>query len=238
MEYILIEPEFPINLGAICRALMNFGVTKLHIVNPKVDLQNKEVKMFAKKAYVLIENADIYENMEHAIIKIKPKVIVGTSGVKGWFRRGIMRKMIPLKEVKDKLRGKGKKLIVFGREGLGLNEHESSLCNFFINIPTSQHYKVMNLSHALTVIAYELENIEPIKDKEIGDINNLCRTFNGFVDTLGFMTQIRKEQKIKGSFKNVISRGLPTPNETNSLLAVLHRAEKVLGQKLKKANTK
>jgi len=234
MEYLLVEPEFPINLGAIARALMNFGVKKIHMVNPQVDLNEKEIKMFSKKAYSLIKNAKIYNSMEEAVVKIKPDLTIGTSGVRGRFRRGIMRKMISLKKVGEKLNRQGKILVVFGREGTGLNEKESALCNYFVTIPTAEEYPVMNLSHSVAVVAYELEQIKSGK-QDIGDIENTCRMFNSFLDTLSLMTQIRKGDKIKQAFRNVISRGEPTEIEANCIVASFHRAEKVLGKGLKKA---
>jgi len=240
MEYLLVEPEFPINLGSVARVLMNFGIRHLHIVNPKCKLDDKEVKMFAKKAYSLVQNAKVYDTMDDAINKIKPNLVIGTTGVHDRFRKGIMRKNIPLKDAKAKLERKGKFLIVFGREGTGLNRHESGLCNFFITVPTSNKYPVMNLSHAVAVVGYELEyeNVAKKKNKvrnidKVGNIKYIYNMFNSFVDVLAGKTRLRKSNKIKQSFKNVISRGMPTPTEANSLIAVFNRAKTVIGKEFK-----
>ena len=237
MHYLLVEPEFPINLGSVARVLMNFNVKKMHIVNPKADLKSKEVRMFAKSAYTLVKNAAIYETVDEAVQKIKPDLIVGTSGVRGRFRKGIMRKDMTLRDARKKLQQyKGKILIMFGREGNGLDEHESSLCNFFITIPTSDKYPVMNLSHCVAVVAYELEHIAPAqRAQEIGDIENICKIFNQFVDNITLMTHVRKSYKIKRSFRNVISRGMPSYIEANSIAALFYRAQKCTGKTLKTA---
>lgn len=234
-EYLLIEPEYAINLGAIARVLMNFGVKRIHIVNPKVSLDDPQVIMFAKRAYPLIKKAKIYDTVDDAIKKIKPKLIIGTTGVKKRFRRGIMRKVIPLPEAREKVKRKGKILILFGREGTGLNKYESSLCHFFVMIPTCDAYPVMNLSHAVAVVAYEMENIKWEDAEDIGDIEQLCATFNMFVDTVDMVTDVRKKDKIKQSFRNVVSRGLPAPKEAHSLIAILYRAQEVIETCVKKS---
>jgi tRNA/rRNA methyltransferase len=45
---------------------------------------------------------------------------------------------------------------VFGREDRGLHTSELDLCQFFITIPTHSAYRSMNLSHAVSLLLYEL----------------------------------------------------------------------------------
>ncbi len=65
--------------------------------------------------------------------------------------------------------GKEKIALVFGREADGLRNTEIEICNAFIHIPGNPEYPVYNLSHAVSIILYEMLKHLPESDPNIPD---------------------------------------------------------------------
>ena len=54
---VLVEPQGPLNIGSVCRAMMNFGFSDLRLVNPVADHLSEDARRMAVKAFSLLENA-------------------------------------------------------------------------------------------------------------------------------------------------------------------------------------
>ena len=224
-RYILLEPEGSMNVGAIARVLKNFKVKKLHIVNPKCEIINGDSLMFAKHATELLEKAKIHKDLKSALKGCN--YIVGTTGIVQRFKK-TFRTPVSIKEFK-KYELKGEIAILFGREGMGLSKEENDLCDFLITIPTNNKYPVMNLSHAVAVVAYELSTFEYKTPKEpLSKIEKerLLESFNLLVDK--FAGDIRNPEKVKIGFKRIIGRAFISSKEAVSVLSILRRTNRKL----------
>ena len=49
--FILVKPQLGENIGACARAMKNFGFSKLHIVEPKINFPNHKAKATSVGAY-------------------------------------------------------------------------------------------------------------------------------------------------------------------------------------------
>ncbi len=225
-KFIIIEPEGSMNIGAIARVLKNFNIKKLHIVNPQCDIKNTESYMFAKHAKELLEKAKIYPDVESATKGCN--YIVGTTGIVQRFKK-TFRTPISLKEFKKYKHLKGEIAILFGREGVGLTQKENDLCDFLITIPTNKKYPVMNLSHSVAIIVYELNKLTYETPKEAvskKEKEKLLESFDMLVDK--FAWDIRNPKKVKIGFKRIIGRSFISSKEAVSVLSILRRVNKKL----------
>ena len=66
---ILVRPQLPENIGMTARAMDNFGLSKLYLVNPRAGWPNKKAENSAKHAKSIIENVKIFTNLEKAVAK-------------------------------------------------------------------------------------------------------------------------------------------------------------------------
>ncbi|MFA5381650.1 MAG: TrmJ/YjtD family RNA methyltransferase [Candidatus Micrarchaeia archaeon] len=224
-KYIFIEPEGSMNIGAIARVLKNFKVKHINIINPQCEILNNESLMFAKHAKDLLEKAVIYQNLDEAVKDCN--YVVGTTGILLRFKK-TFRNPISIKEFK-KHELKGKIALLFGREGIGLTKKETDLCDFLITIPTNKRYPVMNLSHSVAVLAYELSNlnyISPTKEVTKKEKEKLLESFDLIVDK--FAAEMRNPEKVKIGFKRIIGRSFISSKEAVSVLSVLRRVNRKL----------
>ncbi len=220
---ILVNPKYSGNVGAIARNMMNFEVDELRIVGSK-DIINSEAYIRAVHAKEILDNAKFYDTLDEAIQDVD--FVVGTSGaVSG--DKNLKRLPIQPRELAKNCESiTGKLGLVFGREDDGLSNMELELCDLFVSIPTSKKYPIMNLSHAVSVLLYELylsrkETPYNVKMREASKIEKdvLLNVFNKFVDNHKHIPEYRKKL-CKLIFKRIISRAFISGKEANTLMCV------------------
>ena len=67
LSIILVEPQGPINIGSVCRTMMNFGFTQLRLVNPTKHYKSLLAKKMALTAFTVLEDALIFEDLQSAL---------------------------------------------------------------------------------------------------------------------------------------------------------------------------
>ncbi|MBN2478554.1 RNA methyltransferase [Candidatus Micrarchaeota archaeon] len=152
LTVILVEPEYEMNIGYVCRIMANFGRKKLVIVNPGCPVGEKAVK-YSKHGVDVLKKAKIVRNFGREIKKYSH--IIGTTAVRKRNKRTI-RDVVPLGKLNIENFSEGKTALLIGREGIGLVPEEINECDILITIETGGKYPTLNISHALAVILYEL----------------------------------------------------------------------------------
>ncbi len=153
IRIVLVNPLFGGNLGSICRAMNNNGLTDLAVVDPCSDMDMDEARRFSCNARAQLEARREFATLEEAIADCT--VVAATSARTGFYRDTSYtpREFAPiaLESAKDH-----KVAIVFGREDKGLFNEELALCSHIIQIPSSDLYTSLNLSHAVYLCGYEI----------------------------------------------------------------------------------
>lgn len=236
LKVILVEPEYPINLGAIARVMKNFGVKDLILVNPKVSPDNEIARKFAVHAVEILENAQIVETLEEALNSID--LAIGTTGLAGEDYIPERTPINPEDFAKRLFLYAGSIGIVFGRESRGLDNKELKMLDFTVTIPTSQEYPVMNLSHAVGIILYEIYKqrlkVSPpeIKDKlrksTRDERERAVNLWARFLDVLQYPKDLEKRKLYVLMFKRFLGRGFIYAKEVLSIYGPLRKATEIL----------
>ncbi|MEM4196446.1 MAG: TrmJ/YjtD family RNA methyltransferase [Methanothermobacter sp.] len=148
---VFVEPETPGNVGFLARAMKNFGLQNLILINPCI--LEDEAYYQAMHARDLVEDAIIYQTLDEMIEKLEPDFLVGTTGVPGG-SYNVDR--IPLRpsQLASAINPSSRTFILFGREGDGLSNRELGLCDMVVSIPTDREYPIMNITHAAAIFFY------------------------------------------------------------------------------------
>ena len=64
---VLVEPQLGENIGAVARAMANFGLSRLRLVRPRQAWPNDKARMMAAGADRILEAAELYDSFEAAI---------------------------------------------------------------------------------------------------------------------------------------------------------------------------
>lgn len=176
---VLVEPQGPLNIGSVCRAMMNFGFSKLRLVNPCRDYKSGDAKRMALKAVKYIYEAEKFLTLEEALADCNYSF--GTTRRFGKYRDDFLLPETAAKKVVS-MPDEGKIAFVFGREDCGLHTSELDLCQNFITIPTSDNYPSMNLAQAVTLCMYEISKI--VDADKISQIEGLIPSPNQDVEQM------------------------------------------------------
>ena len=152
---ILVEPQGPINIGSVCRTMMNFGFCQLRLVNPIKNYKSLAAKKMALRAFDILKNALIFDDLRSALFDIQ--LSFGTTRRFGKYRKNFFTPSNCAKKITNNL-NQNKCAIVLGPEDKGLKTKDLDLCQHFTTIDTHKLFPSMNLSHALTILLYEISN--------------------------------------------------------------------------------
>ena len=159
MDIIAQDFQTPGNIGALARAMKNFEFANLVLLNPKCNHLDKESLDRATHAKEILKNARIIKNLDDYDTIIGTTAILGTDF-------NLQRNPITPEQL-SKMTFKGKVGLIIGREGDGMHNEELLKCDIIVTIPTSKKYPTMNVSHAATIILYEL--FKRSKAEKVGD---------------------------------------------------------------------
>ena len=230
ISVILIEPEIPGNIGAVARAVKNFGCSSLILVNPKCDHLCDEARDRASHAGDVLRNAKV---KDYSVLESFDYLAATTSKLGKDYN--IPRVAISPAQLSEKLGSISRKTrlgLVFGRESYGLSNEEIMKCDFAVSIPCSGKYPAMNLSHAVAVMLYELcksregnsrkESITPIG---AADKRQILRIVDSILDRLEFSTKEKKETQ-KKVWKRMIGKSFMTRREAFALMGFLKKVNR------------
>ncbi len=238
IRFVLVRPEHDMNVGAVCRAIKNFGFAELWLVDPQCKL-GLEAKKYAKHSEEVLQNARKAGSLKEAVAGCD--AAVGTTGVPVRFHGRIFKNCIPLDKLYARIKPLETVALVFGPEGTGLSEADTDLCDLVITIPTAPAHRVLNLSHAVCTCAYQLF-LDSCRDRKAKDEIEYRRASEHklamlealFADALKSSPTVRDKKKVSKAFQRLVKRSLPSEEEVSTLLCAIdsfNSAEKYRSQK-------
>ena len=145
----LVEPRGPINVGHVARLVKNFGVEKLYLVEPKVDLSVAAV--YASHAADVLDNA-IVTSFEK--VRGENDLLVATTAVRASKKSNVIRRVVGTDRLHGILSSAKSSSLVFGRDTTGLTNEEIRACDVTLTIDTSPAYRTLNIGHAAAIVLY------------------------------------------------------------------------------------
>lgn len=144
--------------------------------------------------------------------------MLGTTGV--WRKSdSVFHKVIPLDALRNMRLRNPNLTLVIGRDDSGLNREEMASCDAVLFIAADERYPVLNISHAVAVMLYELTSQKYNFSKYLAGkdrINALERLFSERIKRDGY---VRDKRTVLSAFSKVLKRSAPTVEEVNALMA-------------------
>lgn len=145
----LVAPKGPVNVGHVARLVQNFGVEKLYLVEPKVDLSVAAV--YASHASGVLDSA-VVTTFEK--VRRENELLVATTAVRASKRSNVIRRSLSPDRLHDILSRSETSSLVFGRDSTGLTNGEIEACDLTTTIETSPAYRSLNIGHAAAIVLY------------------------------------------------------------------------------------
>lgn len=151
LDFILVEPQHPGNIGASARALNTMGFSRLVLVNPP-DLDAPEARYMAHASEHILDNARVVSDLRTALEGVHWAIATTQRDREYHFPfftpTELGPKILPITQEQ-------RVAIVFGRERTGLTNEEIQLCQAISTIPARVNHPSLNLSQAVMIYAYE-----------------------------------------------------------------------------------
>ena len=193
------------------RAMDNFGLSKLSIVGPRDGWPSKKAKSSAKHADKIINRAKVYDHLEDAVSNFD--LVIATSNRKRFLTK---KKYDSFNTLQKKIRDFKNTAILFGPENSGLSNQDIRLANFLFAIPTNNTNKSLNLSHAVSVISYELflannSSVKNISTSNIDkvsklELSNFIKFLVNDLDFRGFFRPVEKKTNMIDNIYSIYNK--------------------------------
>ena len=240
IRIVLARPSFGGNLGSICRAMKNMGITDLAVVQPEPGMDFAEAQMMALHAQDVLDGRRQFDSVAEAVADCA--LVAGTTARTGLYRNHAKSPREWTPRLLEAAR-KNKVALVFGCEAHGLSNEELALCTQILRIPSSNRYSSINLSQAVMICCYELfvgsEVFEPPQEAHpeapVKARERMIAVWQEMLQDVGFFNRDNLEHMMMG-FRRIFSRGPLSQADVNILMGVarqvqwaLHKAEKPHG---------
>ncbi|MCU0861168.1 MAG: RNA methyltransferase [Methanomassiliicoccales archaeon] len=222
---VLVSPKHDGNVGAVVRSMGNFGLTDLFLVTP-CEITEEAYKR-AKHAGDILRAARTVDALDQALEGCDH--LVGTSGIITHGEKHYVRIPISARELAERTReSEGRIAILFGPEDTGLRQEDLMRCDVLVHIPASVEYPVLNLSHAASIVMYEIFQAQPRhggpRATSEMERERLFQFFDDLLEAVDY-PDFRKE-RTKVMFRRMMGRAIPTKWEFHTIMGVLGDAAK------------
>ena len=223
--FILVRPQLGENIGSVARALKNFNLSKLRIVNPKCDWPNQKALATSVGAKNVLKSSTICNSVEQSVGDLDI-IFATTSRI-----RKVNKKIISILDLKKKIKKRQKVGIIFGPEASGLSNNELNCADYLVKIPTNKKFSSLNLSHSVIIFCFQLFQFFSNKKfiynsnyKSITATKSEVNKFLNFIiyglDKKGFLQPNHKRQSMIRNINNIFHRINLSEQEIRILLGI------------------
>ncbi len=225
VRVVLVEPKNEGNIGAVARAMRNFGARDLVLVKPCAI--GDEARKRAMHGLDILEAATTEDSIRDATAGAD--LVVGTSGIDTTSEKHFSRIAIAPRDLAAKIAPMdGTVAVLFGREDFGLLEDEIEACDLLVKIPAAEEYPILNLSHAVAIVLYELHQARTprrgLREASGLEKEKLHEAFAALLEATDYPTHKRTRTKVM--FRRLVGRAVPSKWEFHALMGALTRATK------------
>ena len=150
---VLVNPQLGENIGTAARAMANFGLHELRLVEPRDGWPNEKAVTASSGAHWIIDKASVHETLSDALKDVN--YVYATTARP----RGMTKEVITPEQAGVDMRARiarGEKLaILFGRERWGLSNDEVSMADVIITAPVNPAFASINIAQAVLLVGYE-----------------------------------------------------------------------------------
>ena len=223
--FILCRSQLGENIGSTARALKNFNIPNLRMVNPRCVWPNQKAEATSVGAKNILHSAKHYKTIEHAVGDLDI-IFASTSRI-----RKINKKIISISDFVSKIKKYQKIGIVFGPEASGLTNDEINCADYLVTIPTSKNFSSVNLSHSVILFCFQLfqhfsRNKFSFKSTyksslaTKSEVNKFLSFIINRLDKKGFLQPEHKRQSMIRNINNIFHRLNLSEQEIRILLGI------------------
>ena len=213
---VLVRPQLGENIGASCRAMLNFGLEHLRIVEPRDGWPNPSAVAMASGAEAILERAQLYGTTKEALSGLS-FVLATTARTRDMTKTVLFPR--PAMQHAKQLAIDGNRVgIVFGPERSGLDNSDVSLADAIVTVPVNPRFRSLNISQSVLLLAYEWwiaadpssgegnSSRHPEPMAEFSEVQILADRLESELSARSFFRPESKALRMKRNLRNALSR--------------------------------
>ena len=227
---ILVEPQLGENIGMAARAMGNFALSRLRIVNPRDGWPNLAAQRAAAGADQILARAELFDTVEQAVADLT--LLFATTARAHDQAKPVVAPGQAAAEIVAHMAGGAEAGILFGRERYGLQNEEVALADRIITFPVNPGFASLNLAQAVLLMGYEWFKLSTVgalpfampERSERASQHQMQAFFDNLVrelDRVEFLRPAEKRETMLVNLRNIFSRMEPTKQDMHTLHGVV-----------------
>src|SRR6201995_2600976 len=227
---ILVEPQLGENIGMAARAMGNFALSRLRIVNPRDGWPNIAAQRSAAGADHILERVELFDTVEQAVADLD--LLYATTARAHDQAKPVMAPEAAARGIVGHISGGGGAGILFGRERWGLTNDEVARANRIVTFPVNPGFASLNLAQAVLLMGYEWFKFSTAGElpfamperSERASQHQMEAFFENLVrelDKVEFLRPPEKSETTLVNLRNIFSRMEPTKQDMHTLHGVV-----------------
>ncbi len=230
---ILVEPQLGENIGTTARAMANFGLTELRLVNPRDGWPNEKAGFASSGADYILEAAKLYDNVEAAIGDLH-FIYAATARIRDMVKP-VVSPQTAAAALHQRISAGERAGILFGRERWGLSNDEVTLADEILTYPVNPDFSSLNLAQSVLIIAYEYfkglgdagnETYATLRRKGVRaatgeEVVGFFEHLESELDRNGFLRPPEKRPAMVRNIRNIFHRTQLTDQDVRTLRGIV-----------------
>ena len=227
---ILCEPQLGENIGTTARAMANFGLWDLRLVNPRDGWPNEKAVAAASKADHVISRVRVFDTLEAAIADLS--LVFATTARRRDLPKEVFGPDIAAQKLVAHIGSGARAGLLFGRERWGLYNEEVALADAVVTLPVEAAFASLNIAQAVLVLAYEWRRqsdagaelpfgsgVEPPASKD--ELVQFFLHIEEALDRAGFFTVEDKRPTVIDNLRTMLTRGQFSSQEIRTFHGII-----------------
>ena len=220
---ILVRPQLGMNIGMVARAMANFGLADLRLVNPRDGWPNPDAGPPAAGADHVLDKAQVFSSVGDALADC------ALTFATAFVPRDVVKPVLAPREAVAAIRGGGLKAgILFGPERSGLLTADLVTVQTMVTIPASPDFASLNLAQAVLVLAYEWFVAEAAPPPSVARepaphaaLEGLIGQLFGALDQAGYFHPPQRTAATQRTLAGILAAARFTSDEVRTLRGVV-----------------
>ena len=213
--FVLVRPQMGENIGAAARAMWNFGLDRMRVVDPRDGWPNTRAVAMASGAGRLLDEALLCEDTARALEHCT--YVFATTARQRDLTKPVFSPEAAMTEAAKRISEGQQVAVMFGPERAGLENEDIARANAIINVPVNPDFPSLNLAQCVLLLGYEWQRargqITARRDEMAktdwasnAEIEALSVHYEDRLEEAGFFFPAPKSEGMKINLRNMWSR--------------------------------
>jgi tRNA/rRNA methyltransferase len=226
---VLVEPQLGQNIGTAARAMGNFGLTRLRLVNPRDGWPDVQAERAASGADEVLRGVELYDTLEAAVADCQ--FVLATTARAHDQAKPVLGPREAAPVVAERIAAGETVAILFGRERWGLTNQEVGLADRIVTFPVNPAFASLNLAQSVLLVAYEyfvhsggsmpFETPQKSPPATKQQLLTFFKAMEGELEKIEFFRPPDKRDTMQINLRNIFTRMQPTQQDVRTLHGVI-----------------